>query len=489
MPASARRFALVAASVLALMFAPGFAAAADEEEPGGVVAPAGPVGDWSQFQGDAAHTADAPGGPPPPYEPAWEFPVDGPSGPSSPVIHEGVVYAVGPESVFAVDPATGEQKWSVPRTPGSANPVPAIASVGGEDMLVFLQGSGQETSLAMVNLHDHERAVQLPVIEQDASRGVTVFSDTAYVGDVRGTVHAVDLTERETLWTYDVGESPVILPPPADVGSLYVNGADQRGIQHLAALDATTGEQRWKVPIGPLGLTTSGLSLSDGTIYAAFADGSVRAYAAEDGNLRWSSRVLRPAPSPFLPVSPFMAPAVSGGMVFIGGGSGGVYALDASTGELVWDYQFSGGPAGFILRSAPVVASTSVLIGLQDGRLGAVDTVEGTGIFEVAVDADPSGRRPLKGIAVSDELIVASRGGGGGGLVAYRPDPEGNLTATASPTRFRLGPTLASYALALLLVAGVAFAIAWIVRALIARRSPPPDPMEDAGDDLAGEVG
>ncbi len=489
MSAAARRLAIVSVGVLFLLVGVGPVAGAQDESPDEALPAPSPVGDWSQLQANAAHTAEAPDGPPPPYELAWEFPVDGPSGPSSPVIHDGIVYAVGPETVFAIDQGTGEEKWSVPRLRGSANPVPAIAVVEGRDLLIFLQGSGKETSLAAVDLHDHEESVVLAELEQDASRGVTVVGDSAYVGDVRGTVHAVDLVERTVRWTYDVGESPVILPPPSDGDSVYVNGADQRGIQHLAALDASTGEPRWRVQLGPLGLATGGLSFDDGTIFAAFADGSVRAFSTDDGALRWSNRVLRPAPSPFLPVSPFMTPAVSEGKVFVSGESGGVYALDASSGDLLWDYQFAGGPAGFILRGSPVVASTAVLVGLQDGRLGAVDVAGGTGIFEVAVDADPRGRRPMKGVAVSGDLVVGSRGGGGGGLVAYRRDPGGRLTATASPTTLRLGATLGSFATALVLVGGLAFLMAWGVKTLIARRVPPPDPMEDAGVDLAGEDG
>ncbi len=486
---SVRRLALVVAGAFLVLVGPGPVATADEEGTHAEAVPGAPGSDWSQFQGSAAHTADAPDGPPPPYQPAWEFPVDGASGASSPVIFEGVIYAVGPETVFAVDPSTGEQVWSLPRKPGSANPVPAVASVRGEDVLLFLQGSGDDTNLASVDLRNHDRATTLATLEEDSSRGITVADDVAFVGDVRGTVYAVDLKERELMWTRDVGESPVILPPPVDGGAVFVNSADQQGIQRLLALDPSTGEPRWQVTLGPLGLTTSGLSVADERVYAAFADGSVRAYSVDKGALLWSSRVLRPAPSPFLPVSPFMMPAVAGGKVFVSGESGGLYALDAATGDLLWDYQFSGGPEGFILRSSPAIASTAVLVGLQDGRLGAVDTAEGTGIFELAIDADPSGRRPLKGIAISDELIVASRGGGGGGLVAFRADPGGKLTATASPTQLRLGPTLAPYLLALVLVAGIALGIAWVVKVLLERRNPPPDPMEDAGDDLADEVG
>jgi outer membrane protein assembly factor BamB len=142
--------------------------------------------------------------------------------------------------------------------------------------------------------------------------------------------------------------------------------------------------------------------------------------------------------------------------VFAADISGGLYGLDANDGERRWSYQLN----EVVFRSSPVVSDASVLLGLGDGRLVAIDVSSGHLVWES--DASPG----LVGtIALSTDAVIAVKGGRGAGLIAFEHDPDGALVDVPSPTELDVGTTLSRYGLAAVLVFGVA-----LVPGLLARR-------------------
>lgn len=73
------------------------------------------------------------------------------------------------------------------------------------------------------------------------------------------------------------------------------------------------------------------------------------------------------------------SPVVDGGRVIMAladfgdGARGGVIALDAATGELLWEYR-----AGFGVRSAPAVSGTTLVLAGNAGTVHALDSASGT---------------------------------------------------------------------------------------------------------------
>jgi len=153
--------------------------------------------------------------------------------------------------------------------------------------------------------------------------------------------------------------------------------------------------------------------------------------------------------------------------VYVTDVSGGLYRLDDRSGMREWDFQFnwkvpSGG--GLAQRGSPIVAGDYVVIGLQDGRLAAVDAETG----ELAWEQE-TGDGALKSIAVAGDTLVVGKGGDDGGLVAFRHDPDGQLTHIPSPTTLDLGGVLVAFAIGFLIV----FAVVLGVGLLIKWRLPP----------------
>ena len=66
------------------------------------------------------------------------------------------------------------------------------------------------------------------------------------------------------------------------------------------------------------------------------------------------------------------SPAVSDGRVFIGSLDHNIYALNASTGMLLWNYT-----TGDMVSSSPAVADGKVYFGSYDGNVYALNAVNG----------------------------------------------------------------------------------------------------------------
>ena len=67
------------------------------------------------------------------------------------------------------------------------------------------------------------------------------------------------------------------------------------------------------------------------------------------------------------------SPAVANGVVYVGSDDDNLYALNASTGALLWEYT----TGGFFFNSSPAVANGVVYVGSYDGNLYAFDLAGG----------------------------------------------------------------------------------------------------------------
>jgi len=117
----------------------------------------------------------------------------------------------------------------------------------------------------------------------------------------------------------------------------------------LLALEPATGKLRWHHHRSPaMGMEVAGYSgpaFFRGKVYAGFSDGNVAAFDAVTGAERWAPVDLAAeveaatgeAPQ-YLDVdtTPLPETLESGPAVFVGSYSGGVFALDAETGNQIW---------------------------------------------------------------------------------------------------------------------------------------------------------
>lgn len=443
---------------------------------------------WSQYQGDAAHHGALAGGGQPPYRVRWTLAA--PAGPAlSPAIVVGTeAVTVGTEAVYGVDLETGDIAWDVARDGGPLS-VPAYGVSGEGEVVVYLEGpprrgaersapasptssppptasprptsspsptaeaeptpEEESSSVVAISVDDRTEVWRTP-LEALSRSGVTIEGTTVYVGDHAGNVYALSLDTGDVVWTAELRgrvDSPVAV---AD-GTAYVVGRDpDTPAVIIGGFDAATGERAWP-PAGLRSNSTAGTAAvaGDGLVFVGSADRTIRAIG-DDGTERWRTLAL----SIF---SPAASLALDGGTVFAADIAGGMYRVDARDGGKLWSYHFS----EETLRSSPVISGGTALLGLGDGRLVAVDVETGHLVWE----GEPSPGL-LGTIALSEELVIAVKGGDDAGLVAFEHDPSGTLIDVPSPSELDPGTTFTRYAIAAVIV----FALAFVPGMLAQRR-------------------
>jgi outer membrane protein assembly factor BamB len=439
-------------------------------------------GTWSQFQGGSDHRGVLPVGPEPPYRIRWTFPAPEGEGLSGPVIVEDLAISVGERAVYAVDLVTGDLAWEVARSGGPIS-TPAIAT-GNPTTVLYLEGPGgadagspsasasasrsaasptSPTSspspadavdddgsvLVALDLADQTERWRAALGAQSRS-GVTVGADAAYVGDEDGLVYAIALADGQIRWTADLAEgsgaegvtgpsgcepfedAAVDVPVAVAEDRVIVVGRNVDGAAvAVGALSASTGDCAWRV-FPQLGSSAiSAPAAAEGIVVVGSADRFVRGLAVEDGQERWSSLAL----SLF---SPFSAPAFPPGTAYVADLGGGLYRLDVADGARVWSYQFNE-----VVLGSPVVSGDTVLLGLNDGRLVALNAATGHLVWQ---GGSAPGR--LGALALAADAIVAEKGGRDAGLIAFEHDPEGRLVDVPSPTELDAPTTLSRIGLA-----------------------------------------
>jgi outer membrane protein assembly factor BamB len=445
-----------------------------------------PTGDWSQFQGDAAHAGSEAVGPQPPFRQAWRFDpgLTGRFGVSAPVIAGDLVVTVAPRAVYGVDLASGEQSWMLKRDFGPSA-APAIAAGAAGTVVLYTEGFGPnppsevlasstagtsspsspasgtasggadtgdtpfESRVVAVDPTTQQRVWDVPVQLQAVSRtGVTIEGTTAYVGDDDGTITAIDLASGAVRWTYDA-PGPVQTSIGAAEGTLVFSTQPRPGkVAVVIALDAADGSERWRFKPTSLPYIATVPAIAGDAVYLGFSDqtGSrARALALADGTQRWDTAVN----SQF---SPFTSLIPTTEAVIAVDAYGQAYALDPTTGDRIWDYALN----ALAVRSVPGLIGDSLLVPTDAGELVAIDTSDHDLIARTG-GAGPSGH--LGPMAIASQLVVAVKGGHSPGLVAFEHDPDASLLSIPSPTLLSIGPMVANFAIAalpLLLLLGLA---------------------------------
>ena len=252
--------------------------------------------------------------------------------------------------VFALDASNGDQLWryDIPRESwGELWAGPVVV----KGMVYVGAFNGR-----MYALDADTGELNWSYATRDAIRwSAVVEQDTAYFASTDGYVYALDAFTGDLRWRYET-EGKLWVGPVVIGGSVYQGPGDP----HLYALDAVTGELRWRytrdvhrwsIPV-----------VADAVVYAtanrdfsnAFQRGSdlerirrhgyVTALDARTGRLLWEYRTVGEA----------SGPVVIDGMVYLAASDersylledppelgnpamrGYVYALNATTGDLIW---------------------------------------------------------------------------------------------------------------------------------------------------------
>ena len=346
----------------------------------------------STFRGDAAHAGAYPGeGPRQFHRVKWKFPT-GHRIVSSPVYANGAIYFGGDDgNVYAVDAADGHQLWKrstggpVAATPTVADGVVYVGSYDGKfyaldartGALRWKIATGGERRFEAKGLHGMQPKNQTIADPFDVYLSSPVLGGgSVYFGSGDGNVYAVDATTGEVKWKFATGDVVHASPAYAD-GAVFVGSWDS----YFYAIDATSGKEKWRFHGGedPVIHNQVGFQSSpavvNGVVYTGCRDSNLYAIDAVTGKERWrynnnGSWVIG-------------SPAVIQGKVIFGTSDSSLYlVVDAVTGKEIVRQQ---GKA--YVFGSPSVAGKTVFVGVLNGTLEARDLDTGNLLWEYYTEA------------------------------------------------------------------------------------------------------
>ncbi|MGB9476076.1 MAG: PQQ-binding-like beta-propeller repeat protein [Candidatus Udaeobacter sp.] len=346
----------------------------------------------SMFRGDPAHSGVYSGeGPRQFHRVKWKF-ATGNRIVSSPVIENKKIYFGSDDgNVYAIDAESGRQIWKrstrgpVPSTPAVAGGIVYVASYDGNfyalnadtGALKWKFATGGERRFEAKGLHGMQPKNQTIADPFDIYLSSPVVADGAvYFGSGDGNLYALDAMTGDLRWKFKTGD--VVHASPAFVnGVVYVGSWDS----YFYAVDAKTGKEKWRFHGGedPLIHNQVGFQSSpaviDGTVYTGCRDAQVYALDAATGKEKWRfdnalSWVIT-------------SPAVNQGKVFFATSDSSLYNMaDAATGKSLVRQQ---GKA--YMFSSPAIAGDVAIIGVLNGTLEARDAKSGELLWDYQTDA------------------------------------------------------------------------------------------------------
>jgi polyvinyl alcohol dehydrogenase (cytochrome) len=316
-----------------------------------------------------------------------------------------VLAAVAGGSVACSD-GGGDGERSATADPADAPP--AWARVGYD--LANTRAAVDETAVGPDSVAGLEPAWELRGV--DGVTGTPVVDDgTVYVGDWTGHVRALDAATGEEAWDHDLESGYVGGSVAVDDAQVVVGTFDAR----IVALDRETGEPRWETPIGdhPKAVVFGSPVIVEGLVVVGVGSfevfvpgdpptfrGHVVALDAATGDERWRFWVTAGDASEGPGVSVWSSPAVDTerGVLYIGTGqayappapprSDALLALDLRTGDEVWSTQFTAGDAWTIDRPSGLDADVGAIPNLfSAGGTDAVGVGDKAGTYR-ALDRD-----------------------------------------------------------------------------------------------------
>jgi len=271
----------------------------------------------------------------------WEMPIKA----RTLIVAGDVVLVAERQTLHALDPVSGRQRWEVKSTSD-----PAAAG----DTALFVDG--QTLRVVVANTGEARWSLELP---RTLAYPQSVRGDHLYLLGASA-LGSVNLGTRSLEWVAPLGSAPTTGLATAD-GPLYFTTPTPSGSYVFHAFDPVSRTDRWtraldsSSPVAPIVM---------GSLVATAAnsdDRSLLALSRANGQVAWQ------APVGSVPIQP----VVKGNVLYVAGqGPNRVYAFQADTGALLWSGRLWGWPMGIALTD-----EGTLLVGADNLTLYAYRTL------------------------------------------------------------------------------------------------------------------
>lgn len=283
---------------------------------------------------------------------------------------ERITVESGPATASTAAPSPGADAWpSAKRDLAATASAPAAAAPDPPLAREVLATTGQEST-------------NTPAVDGDVAVVLTGSPDATLLG--------LDPTGGETRWSRtrdDLGHAS----PALAGGTAFVPWGYYKRDEHVTAVDAATGADRWEADVGESPACDP--VVADGTVYAG-TDGTAVVTALDAGSGERCFRLTLPTPS-----TAVRRVAVVDGRVYAGTlgfesdvpDVGHVLAFDPASGEAVWARKTDAPVADLAVADGTVAVGTAdraLALDAATGRKQWSHDVAGGGVGAVAVDGD-----------------------------------------------------------------------------------------------------
>lgn len=255
--------------------------------------------------------------------------------------------------------------------------------------------------LHVLNTRDGTELWRLPVGGEMAADGLALAHGMLYLGLAGHDIAALDATTGQQRWRFDtiglVRAAPIVVGHEVLVAS---------GPNSITCLDAFTGEEYWAFhsedALAQFWPTDTTPAIANGLVYVALgASNEFNALNLQTGRKEWEAGLReRMIGGPVLDETL--------GLVYVVTWSGRIVALDMHTGAERWNYYLPGG-----MQSSPALSLEAGLlyIGGYNGSMYALDAQTGRLRWSAAMGSPVTAPPVVIATATQLWLIVATQGG------------------------------------------------------------------------------
>ena len=296
----------------------------------------------------------------------------------SPVYGNGIIYIVTPTGTLnAYNATTGAIKWQY--TPPIGFPSYSSPLVDPATNMVFfgtVSNFSPGAPSPFYALDSQTGALKWSMIlpwDEYGFPSLVFQTKTIFLGTSRegspGTIEAIDEISGHIVWQQNTNGG-VWGSIAVDTGKDVIFTGVGNPATMVSAYNATTGNLIWQYAVpnsGPDDDPGSGITVSNGLVYADSKNGSMYAINENTGTLAWTTPIGTPSNGD---VSS-QAVAVNG-VLYVGSINTNVYAINASTGAVLWKTATGSG-----IDSSPAIANGVVYIGSFDHKIYALNANTG----------------------------------------------------------------------------------------------------------------
>ncbi|HWR82461.1 MAG TPA: PQQ-binding-like beta-propeller repeat protein [Candidatus Deferrimicrobium sp.] len=250
------------------------------------------------------------------------------------------------------------------------------------DSLAIFATAPPKSWLRCLNLYTGQQKWKRRV--KDAAAGSIIVDGKLIVGTTDGRLSAYRIADGNSVWVFEA-KSGLVASPGFENGRIIQATDGGR----LYAVQSSDGTQTLQAAVrGPV----VGVGVAD-MIYATDMTGYVYAIDPSSGQVVWETHAGGPV---------WTSPAVTTERVIVGDSGGRLTALDSRTGAVLWQFD-----TGDVVKASPIVVGEYVIVGTLSGKLFSLTALDGRLVEQKEFD----GAIAVSPVSDGDRVYIASEKG------------------------------------------------------------------------------